>query len=178
MRPCRAHTIIARCPGIKKPKGSRLGLGLGAWRFPTFARQTAALSSALGGFTSGFGMGPGGSRPLWSPSNLVHSPQGPAGLRWPLPGHPFTCFPYRGCSVLSAGRVRPAFCFGWEAFGHTSWLLAMPHLWKSVPAFRFCVVNCRQALAVAWLLAKPHTLPCLTFHPSLLGVIWSSLTGN
>ena len=92
----------------------------GAWRFPTFAWQTATLSSALGGFTSEFGMGSGGSRPLWSPSNLVHSPQGPAGLRRPLPGHPFTCFPYRGCSVLSAGRVRPAFCFGWEAFGHTS----------------------------------------------------------
>ena len=46
-------------------------LVLCAWRFPTFAWQTATLSSALSGFTSEFGMGSGGSRSLWSPSKLV-----------------------------------------------------------------------------------------------------------
>ncbi len=51
--------------------GSSLGLGLSAWRFPTFARQPVALSSALSGFTSEFGMGSGGSRSLWSPSKRV-----------------------------------------------------------------------------------------------------------
>ncbi len=47
------------------------GLVFGAWQFPTFAWQTATLSSALSGFTSEFGMGSGGSRSLWSPSKLV-----------------------------------------------------------------------------------------------------------
>jgi hypothetical protein len=44
---------------------------LSAWQFPTFTWQTATLSSALSGFTSEFGMGSGGSRSLWSPSNSV-----------------------------------------------------------------------------------------------------------
>ena len=48
-----------------------MGWGLRAWQFPTFAWQTATLSSALNGFTSEFGMGSGGSHSLWSPSKLV-----------------------------------------------------------------------------------------------------------
>ena len=57
--------------GKKKPKTIILGFNLSAWQFPTFAWQTATLSSALNGFTSEFGMGSGGSRSLWSPSKLV-----------------------------------------------------------------------------------------------------------
>lgn len=59
----------------RQKKPGRLGLGfvLRAWQFPTFAWQTATLSSALSGFTSEFGMGSGGSRSLWSPSKLVSS---------------------------------------------------------------------------------------------------------
>ena len=49
--------------------------GFGAWQFPTFTWQTATLSSALSGFTSEFGMGSGGSRSLWSPSNSVCRPK-------------------------------------------------------------------------------------------------------
>jgi hypothetical protein len=56
----------------KKTQAKRLGfLILRAWQFPTFAWQTATLSSALNGFTSEFGMGSGGSHSLWSPSKLV-----------------------------------------------------------------------------------------------------------
>jgi hypothetical protein len=62
-----------RLPGKKKPRRLVLGLVLRAWQFPTFAWQTATLSSALSGFTSEFGMGSGGSRSLWSPSKLVSS---------------------------------------------------------------------------------------------------------
>ena len=46
-------------------------LKIRAWQFPTFAWQTATLSSALNGFTSEFGMGSGGSHSLWSPSKRV-----------------------------------------------------------------------------------------------------------
>ena len=58
----------------KKPKFVELGFfRISAWQFPTFAWQTATLSSALSGFTSEFGMGSGGSRSLWSPSKRVRS---------------------------------------------------------------------------------------------------------
>ena len=69
---CHANTLGKKNPGIS------LGLGIRAWQFPTFAWQTATLSSALSGFTSEFGMGSGGSRSLWSPSKLVrlYTPQG------------------------------------------------------------------------------------------------------
>jgi len=58
--------------GKKKPK-REIGLfeKIRAWRFPTFAWQSATLSLALSGFTSEFGMGSGGSRSLCSPSKLV-----------------------------------------------------------------------------------------------------------
>jgi hypothetical protein len=55
----------------KNPSFEAWVLELSAWQFPTFAWQTATLSSALSGFTSEFGMGSGGSRSLWSPSKLV-----------------------------------------------------------------------------------------------------------
>jgi hypothetical protein len=64
----------------KNPSGKAWVLGLSAWRFPTFARQPVALSSALSGFTSEFGMGSGGSRSLWSPSKGVRLVFGPGGL--------------------------------------------------------------------------------------------------
>ena len=47
-------TLLARCWAF-------------TWRRPTFTGPIVPLSSALGRFTSGFGMGPGGSTPLWSP---------------------------------------------------------------------------------------------------------------
>ena len=37
------------------------------WRRPTLTRPIVSLPSALRRFTSGFGMGPGGSTTLWSP---------------------------------------------------------------------------------------------------------------
>ena len=56
-----------------------------AWQFPTFAWQSATLSSALSGFTSEFGMGSGGPRSLWSPGNLVQ-------VAFPPPfGRPAAC---------------------------------------------------------------------------------------
>ena len=41
--------------------------GAYTWRRPTFTRPIVSLSSAQRRFTSGFGMGPGGSTALWSP---------------------------------------------------------------------------------------------------------------
>ena len=81
----------------------------GAWRFPTFAWQTATLSSALGGFTSEFGMGSGGSRPLWSPSSLVHSPHSRAGLRRPLPRPPLPASPTVGVASCRQAVSGPPF---------------------------------------------------------------------
>ena len=71
--------------------GLRGAFGLGAWRFPTFAWQTATLSSALGGFTSEFGMGSGGSRPLWSPSKRVWSACRPTVIRQVFPASMEIC---------------------------------------------------------------------------------------
>ena len=71
---CEAELAIDKSrqiKGKKKPKTKILGFNIRAWQFPTFAWQTATLSSALSGFTSEFGMGSGGSRSLWSPSKLV-----------------------------------------------------------------------------------------------------------
>jgi hypothetical protein len=89
----------------KKARGFGSGPGFGAWRFPTFARQTAALSSAQGGFTSGFGMGPGGARPLWSPSKSVHSTGQGA---WPQGGRP----PFRRLPAAVPCPVRSVLCAG------------------------------------------------------------------
>ena len=66
-----ANPVYFKLPGKKKPRSLVLGFDLRAWQFPTFAWQTATLSSALSGFTSEFGMGSGGSRSLWSPSKQV-----------------------------------------------------------------------------------------------------------
>ena len=41
--------------------------GANTWRRPTLTRPIVSLPSALRRFTSGFGMGPGGSTALWSP---------------------------------------------------------------------------------------------------------------
>ena len=64
-----------------------------AWQFPTFAWQSATLSSALSGFTSEFGMGSGGPRSLWSPGNLVQVGLShlSAGRQLAPPGDPETC---------------------------------------------------------------------------------------
>ena len=137
----------------KKPKACGLGLGYGAWRFPTFARQSAALSSALGGFTSGFGMGPGGSRPLWSPSSSVSSRPKSQGRRLsPL-------LPLAGFFATLLGR--PAFCF--RRFFPP---FALAHPTETCTFFsRFAPLTSRAGL-------RP------VFFPSPLGVIGSSLTGN
>ena len=39
------------------------------WQRPTLTGPIAPLPSALDRFTSGFGMGPGGSNLLWSPDS-------------------------------------------------------------------------------------------------------------
>ena len=41
--------------------------GAYTWRRPTLTRPIVSLPLALKRFTSGFGMGPGGSTSLWSP---------------------------------------------------------------------------------------------------------------
>ena len=41
--------------------------GAYTWRRPTLTRPIVSLPLALRRFTSGFGMGPGGSTALWSP---------------------------------------------------------------------------------------------------------------
>lgn len=48
------------------------------WRRPTLTRPIVSLPLALRRFTSGFGMGPGGSTTLWSP-------EGNLGVQWRLP---------------------------------------------------------------------------------------------
>jgi hypothetical protein len=114
------------------------GLGLGAWRFPTFTWQTATLSSALGGFTSEFGMGSGGSRPLWSPSKRVWS----------------ACWPTVIRQVLA--------CLDGNLYFLCSFAKTLS-----------------TATRVTSLRASPFRCCPPVFHnPSLLGVIWSSLTGN
>jgi hypothetical protein len=99
--------------GQKKARGVVPRAWFGAWRFPTFARQTAALSSALSGFTSEFGMGSGGARSLWSPSNSVynsHKAQGkePAAEAF-APCRP-SC-PLASCRFVPAyAATFPSFC--------------------------------------------------------------------
>ncbi len=52
--------------------------GAYTWRRPTLTRPIVSLPLALKRFTSGFGMGPGGSTSLWSPE--VNSAYGAASL--------------------------------------------------------------------------------------------------
>ena len=57
-------------PGTKKPKKSPAPIAWSrayTWRRPTLTRPIVSLPLALRRFTSGFGMGPGGSTALWSP---------------------------------------------------------------------------------------------------------------
>ena len=110
-----------------------------AWQFPTFAWQTATLSSALSGFTSEFGMGSGGSRSLWSPSKLVLK----AGSRYKAQGerrllafYPDFCLGYvvslsfmcfrLAASAFNSVQARPAA----TAFALPLWPCAC--FWKSV----------------------------------------------
>ena len=114
-----------------------------AWQFPTFAWQTATLSSALSGFTSEFGMGSGGSRSLWSPSKLVMKAGSwvkTQGDSWSLAFRPDGCL----CSVYSLAFL----CFRPEAKAFNSFQvrpawgfhlapLALRLFWKSVILFSY-----------------------------------------
>jgi hypothetical protein len=53
--------------GKKEPRIRFLGCGANTWRRPTLTGPIVPLPLALRRFTSGFGMGPGGSTALWSP---------------------------------------------------------------------------------------------------------------
>ncbi len=133
-------SLLSACPlGKKKPSLCGLGLDLKAWQFPTFAWQTATLSSALSGFTSEFEMGSGGSRSLWSPSKLV-SNQG-KGERSKAKGFPLcTCrlFATLPCLQKSSRITLRQPCY--QLFSGETWLSAFFHLgpcilrlsWKSV----------------------------------------------
>ena len=176
---------VAYCSLIQKakkgPGSCRIpGPGFGAWRFPTFARQAAALSSAPGGFTSGFGMGPGGARPLWSPSKLASGgakAQGAAVLPPCLPSPRFLlprpCGP--GLPTLSEGR-RP-----WALPA----VLSQPRALGLAP-LHGNLYRARAAVATtpgraSSRLKRPEACgqsarPCLPVSP--LGVIGSSRTGN
>ena len=69
-------------PGKKKPRPFFRMDGAYTWRRPTLTGPIVPLPSALQRFTSGFGMGPGGSTALWSPEGNAGSP-----LAW-LPSGP------------------------------------------------------------------------------------------
>ena len=66
---------VVRCPcgaclqGKKEPDPSVSWSRANTWRRPTLTGPIVPLPSALWRFTSGFGMGPGGSTTLWSPEN-------------------------------------------------------------------------------------------------------------
>lgn len=66
-------------PGVLCPKKSPAPIAWSrayTWRRPTLTGPIVPLPSALQRFTSGFGMGPGGSTALWSPEgNPVSSSQ-------------------------------------------------------------------------------------------------------
>ncbi len=49
-----------------------------AWRRPTLPPHDKAVPSALEGLTSVFGMGTGGTPPLWSPGNCIYAVEGRA----------------------------------------------------------------------------------------------------
>ena len=51
----------------KEPRTFVRRCGANTWRRPTLTGPIVPLPSALRRFTSGFGMGPGGSNALWSP---------------------------------------------------------------------------------------------------------------
>ena len=89
-RPCRPP-VAAREEGSRP--GGRLDppgdfhekMPLVGQRRPALPRTDSAVPSALGGLTSGFGMGPGVPPPPWSLTNEGHSAvRGRA--RWPRPG--------------------------------------------------------------------------------------------
>ena len=64
------HSQAPRPPFHRYKKEPRLFFrkgGANTWRRPTLTRPIVSLPSALQRFTSGFGMGPGGSTALWSP---------------------------------------------------------------------------------------------------------------
>ena len=141
--------LFFRLSGKKKPKTLVLGFNIRAWQFPTFAWQTATLSSALSGFTSEFGMGSGGSRSLWSPSKLVC---------WWLNQLWATGLGFSACGLLY-----PLLLF-WKSVTQLSCCVVFCVSW-----FVFCYWR------LSWHLA---CLCKLDNTANWLGVIWSSLTGN
>ena len=87
--------------------------GLYTWRRPTLTGPIVPLPSALRRFTSGFGMGPGGSTALWPPEGGPavdrddRSRTGTLVVR--APRHPHRCMaPGRRC--LCRCRCRSAAC--------------------------------------------------------------------
>ena len=174
-------------PRTKKPKACGLGLACGnpglpvcgAWRFPTFARQTAALSSALDGFTSEFGMGSGGSRPLWSPSNSVSKagprPKAQQDCR---PFLPLPClFLPRPCGLGLAALAQGNRPLGFRRF---CFALGLSPFACSLETCTFCLLLWRCQLCGAGVALGCFAFrfsPCACFS-SRLGVIGSSLTGN
>lgn len=67
-------------PGKKEPGPSVGWIRAITWRRPTLTGPIVPLPSAQRRFTSGFGMGPGGSTALWSP-------EGNIGAGWRMPSN-------------------------------------------------------------------------------------------
>ena len=71
--PLKLETLSLKCRLLafltrqKSPHSALAKCGHITWRRPTLTGPGAPLPSALDRFTSGFGMGPGGSNLLWSP---------------------------------------------------------------------------------------------------------------
>ena len=65
--------MCARHRVKKEPRTGFLWCGAYTWRRPTLTGPVVPLPSALRRFTSGFGMGPGGSTALWSPEFNIGS---------------------------------------------------------------------------------------------------------
>ena len=94
---------VRDCPPIRRRAPAALATGalrdrkmpLVGQRRPALPRTDSAVPSALGGLTSGFGMGPGVPPPPWSLTNKGHS----------LPGRPSPC---PGGRTARRNRVPPA----------------------------------------------------------------------
>ena len=61
------QSVFFEIPYKKEPRCRVNYNGANTWQRPTLTGPIVPLPSALRRFTSGFGMGPGGSNALWSP---------------------------------------------------------------------------------------------------------------
>ncbi len=132
--PCQTFPGVSRASwrqNKRPPAFVAGGLGLGAWRCPTFA-WGSTLSSARGGFTSEVGMGSGGSRPPWPPGNS-------AGARRPAGAAPLAGGSCSGnAHIVGSAPARPR--AGWALYGQASRAISAGQLHAS-PRFHTRPIN-------------------------------------